>query len=491
MARELFLAIDIGTSSCKVCVFDRKGQVLFSTKRGYGTSSPHPGFAEQDPEEIYREIKEGVKEAVTAFSPSSFVALAFDTMLHSFLLVNERMQPLYPLLNWMDTRSAREVEAMREEYHKLGFYSSNAVPLHTIFHPPRVIWFREHMPELWEKTHKILSIKDWILGRFTGVYACDLSTASATGLVDVKRSTWSEELLSWLGLPITKLPELVPPERTEPLRKGDFAEYTGLPAGVPVVFGGGDGPFANLGEGAFRKKEMVVTVGSSGAVRMCDRKPVFDPRKRSWCYYLADGIWVGGGAINNGGIVYSWIRDLLGERKDFSLKLYRERPLFLPFLTGERSPNWNPYARGILFGLSYFHTPEALIQSALEGVAFRVRSIYEMLREVMGDPRRVIVSGGFATTEHGKRVLCDVLGVKVEVSLYPSAPAKGAFLLALKALGEVEHLEGLPSSLFPENPLLEPIEEHRAFYERLYRLYEKIYAQNAGLFKEFVELGLS
>ncbi|MGC8777968.1 MAG: gluconokinase [Candidatus Caldatribacteriaceae bacterium] len=490
MAKDLFLAVDIGTSSCKVCVFDRKGQVLLTVKRDYGTSSPHPGFAEQDPEEIYQKIKDGVKEAVISFSPFSFVALAFDTMLHSFLLVDEKMQPLYPLLNWMDTRSAQEVEARREEYRTLGFYQRNAAPLHTIFHPPRVVWYRNHMPGVWEKVHRILSIKDWVLGRLTKVYACDLSTASATGLVDLRRRSWLEELLSWLGLPAGKLPELSPPERVEPLKEGDFTRDTGLPAGLPVVFGGGDGPFANLGEGAFREREMVVTVGSSGAVRMCEREPIFDPRGRSWCYYLADGIWVGGGAINNGGIVYSWIRELLGEKEDFSLDISRERPLFLPFLTGERSPSWNPYARGILFGLSYFHTPEALIQSALEGVAFRVRSIYEMLCEVMGTPRRVILSGGFATTENGKRVLCDVLGVPVEVSHYPSASAKGAFLLALRALGEVPSLKDLSSSFFPENPLLEPIEERTLFYEKLYRLYEKVYTQNAGLFKEFAELGL-
>ncbi|MCX7950192.1 MAG: gluconokinase, partial [Treponemataceae bacterium] len=455
------------------------------------TRSPHPGFAEQNPEEIYQGIKEATKEAVTSFYPFSFAAVSFDTMLHSFLLVDSGMQPLYPLLNWMDTRSAKEVEMMQDAYRQSRFYYQTAVPLHTIFHPPRVVWFQKNQPELWKRTTRILSIKDWVLGRLTGVYACDLSTASATGLVDVQKRCWSEDVLSWLRLPPEKLPELSLPERIESLKKGDFTRDTGLPEGIPVIFGGGDGPFANLGEGAFRPKEMVVTVGSSGAVRMCEREPVFDERGQSWCYYLADGIWVGGGAINNGGIVYSWLRNLLGERQDFALDLYRERPLFLPFLTGERSPNWNPYARGVLFGLSYFHTPEALIQSALEGVAFRVRSIYNMLCRVMGVPHRIVLSGGFATTDHGKRVLCDVLGVPVEVSLYPSASAKGAFLLSLKALGEVKHLADLPSWFFPENPSLEPVEEHKVFYEKLYQLYERVYTQNAPLFKEFVELGLA
>ena len=124
-------------------------------------------------------------------------------------------------------------------------------------------------------------------------------------------------------------------------------------------------PFANLGDGAFREGEMVVTVGSSGAVRMCSPHPVFDPGELSWCYYLADGIWVGGGAINNGGIVYSWIKDLVGE-EDWGGIFIDNVLSFFPFLTGERSPNWNAYARGVLFGLSYFHQRSALLQAAFE-----------------------------------------------------------------------------------------------------------------------------
>ncbi len=489
---ELFLTVDIGTSSCKVCVFNREGVVLASTKRDYPTLSPHPGFAEQDPEEMYRAVKEATRECLTSFPPSSFAALAFDTMLHSFLLVGEDGSPLYPLLNWMDTRSAQETEELREEYLTYGFYRESATPLHTIFHPPRIRWFARGKEEIWGKTWKILSIKDWILWRLTGILACDFSTASATGLLHLDRVSWSENILRWLGVSEERLPSLCPPEHSASLQEGDFTRETGLPAGLPVVWGGGDGPFANLGEGAFRQREMVVTVGSSGAVRMCERHPVFDLRGRSWCYYLADGIWVGGGAINNGGIVYSWITQLLKESgADFRLEISRERPLFLPFLTGERSPNWNAYARGILFGLSYFHTPHALIQAAFEGVAFRVRSIYEMLQEVMGSPHRVIVSGGFAISEHGQRVLCDVLGIPVEVSSYPSASAKGAFLLTLKVLGEVKHLEELPQYLFLTNPQIAPIEEHKNFYDKLYGLYEEIYRRNAELFPRFVALGLA
>ena len=488
----LIITVDIGTSSCKVCVFDEEGQILFSTKRDYPAFSPQPGFAEQDPVEIYRNVKQTVKEAVESFPDSSFSAIGFDTMLHSSLLVDREGNPLYPLLNWMDTRSAHEVEEMRDEYQKYGFYKQNAAPLHTIFNPPRVRWFRKNMPELWQKAQKMVTIKDWVLWNITGVLGCDFSTASATGLMDLQKVSWSKDILDWLQLSEDFLPPLCPPENVLPLREGDFSADTGLAPGLPVVWGGGDGPFANLGEGAFREKEMVVTVGSSGAVRMCQLAPVFDPQERGWCYYLADSIWVGGGAINNGGIVYSWVRDLLNkEAKDFELDIRRERPLFLPFLTGERSPNWKANARGIVFGLSYFHDFASLMQAAFEGVAFRVRSIYDMLCEIMGKPKRVVLSGGFAQTDKGERVICDVLGREVEVSSLPSASARGAFLVSLKALGEVKRLVELPDKFFPPNPVLEPVAEHALFYNQLYELYWEIYRRNVDLFDRFIELGLA
>ncbi|MCX6090505.1 MAG: FGGY-family carbohydrate kinase, partial [Candidatus Atribacteria bacterium] len=212
-----------------------------------------------------------------------------------------------------------------------------------------------------------------------------------------------------------------------------------------------------------------------------DRKPVFDPAGRCWCYYLADGIWVAGGGINNGGIVYSWMKDIAGESDCWEIDLHRPRPLFLPFLVGERSPNWDAYARGVLFGLSYFHDRDALMQSTFEAVAFRIRSIEEMLQRVVGEPHRVVVSGGFAISEKGSRVLCDTLGVPVFLSSLPSAPTKGAFLLSRKVLGEVTTLDQLSPDYFPDNPLLEPIPERVQFYTELYRFYLKLYQANAPL----------
>lgn len=490
MADRLFLAVDIGTSSLKACVFDSLGNLLATTKREYPTHSPQAGYAEQDPEEIFASLLSALKELTSSFPGNTFEALAFDTMLHSFLLVDEKGTPLVPLWNWMDTRSFQEVEEFRKTYEEENLYALTASPLHTIYHPPRVLWFKKHLPWLWSKASKILSIKDWILWRLTGELFCDYSTASGTGLLELERKAWSEKICGLIGISPLLLPPLCEPDFSLPLRNEDFGREVGLPLGIPVVWGGGDGPFANLGEGCFREREMVVSVGSSGAVRMCAHQPVFDPKRQSWCYYLASDIWVGGGAINNGGIVFSWMRDLV-KGDEVTLDPFRRRPLFLPFLTGERSPYWDPYARGILFGLSFFHTPEEFLQAAYEGVAFSVRALFEMLRRVMGDPKRVVIGGGFALSRTGRRVLCDVLGVKVAVSTYPSSSAKGAFLVALKALGGISSFEDLPPDFFPVEEVLFPEREASSFYERLFRLWEKLYEVNAPLFREFIQFGLA
>ncbi|MGQ9622389.1 MAG: gluconokinase [Candidatus Caldatribacteriaceae bacterium] len=490
MAGELFLAADLGTSSLKICVFDISGNVLLSTKREYPTLSPSPGFAEQNPEDIVSALVDAVKEATSSFCPSSFSALTFDTMLHSFLLVDGEGKPLAPLWNWMDTRSFEEMEELRKTYNSRDIYCLTAAPLHTIYHLPRILWVQKHKKDLWEKTHKILSIKDWVLWRLTGELFSDYSTASGTGLLEVERKRWSEAVCDLLRCPPKLLPPLCEPDFVVPLRGKDFSEATGLPLGIPVVWGGGDGPFANLGEGSFREGEMVISVGSSGAVRMCARRPVIDPKRRAWCYYLASDIWVGGGAINNGGIVFSWMKDLVKE-KDVTLDLFRRRPLLIPFLTGERSPYWDPYARGILFGLSFFHTPEAFLQAAYESVAFSIRAVFEMLVGVMGLPKKVTIGGGFALSETGKRVLSNVLGIPLGVSTYPSSSAKGAFFVALKAMGYIHSFEELPPSFFPiEGPVI-PEEEARDFYERLFHFWVKVYETNAPLFQEFVRFNLA
>ncbi len=489
MKSKLYLAIDIGTSSCKACVFDAKGNLRSSAKREYPTRTYHSGFAEQDPYEILRGITDAAKEAVSSFPSRDFQAICFDTMLHSLLFLDREGKPAHPLLNWMDTRAGEEVEHLQDAYREKGVYARTAAPLHTIYHLPKLLWFARHREDVLKNSGCVTSIKGWVLSLLTGECAEDFSTASATGLLDLRGKTWSLELLKLAHIKRLELPPLVEPEHTRLLLEGDFSRNTGLPPGLAVVWGGGDGPFANLGEGIFHQGEMLVTVGSSGAVRMCAPSPVFDEGEHSWCYYLADGIWVAGGAINNGGIVYSWMRDLLGEG-EVPLDVKRPRPLFLPFLTGERSPNWDPFARGVLFGLSSSHDRFSLLQAALEGVGFRVRSIYEMLVEVMGEPHRVVISGGLASTVNGRRLLTDILGRKVEVSELPSASARGAFLVALKAQGAIESLRDLPPRLFPNREEVTPLPEAQDMYDKLFRFYEKTYRHVQPLFREFARFEL-
>lgn len=490
MPGDLILAIDIGTSSCKVCLFDSRGEILTITKKEYPTHSPQPTYAEQDAGVIYSGIVEAVCEAIEGYQITAITAITFDTMMHSTFFIDRDGNPLAPLLNWMDTRSMAEVEELREEYRSQNFYFHSGVPLHTIYTLPRLRWFQKNIPGVLDSAWKIVTIKDWILGKITGEWFCDYSTASGTGLLNLSRLNWDDDLLSLVHCSSDKFLPLCEPEYCSHLMKGDFSKATGLLPGIPVIWGGGDGPYANLGEGMFHPGEMVVTVGSSGAVRMCDRKPVFDPNGRSWCYYLADGIWVGGGAINNGGIVYSWMNELLKDDDQWEIDLHRQRPLFLPFLTGERSPNWNAHARGILFGLSYFHNREGLMQSVYEGIAFRVRSIYKMMQDVIGNPTQTVINGGFGISPKGSLVLCNVLGIPVQLSNYPSAPGKGAFLLALKSQGVIQTFDDLSVDYFPERPFLQPISEHTEFYEKLYCFYEKVYRANEGLFKEFTDFHL-
>ncbi|HQK83973.1 MAG TPA: FGGY family carbohydrate kinase, partial [Atribacter sp.] len=272
-SQELILTIDIGTSSCKVCLFDLSGAIRATAKSEYPTLSPQPSFAEQDVSAIYSGIVQSVKAVLSKHSPSRVIALACDTMLHSTLLLDEEGDPLYPLLNWMDTRCQDELKSLNQEYQEKRFYFRNGVPLHTIYNLPRLIWFRKHYPSFLQSAWKIVTIKDWFLGKITGEWYCDYSTASGTGLLNLFDRRWDEELVSCAQVSTKQFLPLCEPDHHFPLQVGPFTHDTGLLPGIPVVWGGGDGPFANLGEGMFHQREMVITVGSSGAVRMCDHQP--------------------------------------------------------------------------------------------------------------------------------------------------------------------------------------------------------------------------
>ena len=488
------LGIDVGTTACKAVIADLQGRVLSSGTAVYPIYTPHPSWMEEDPEEVWAGMVAAVRQAVAdnPLGPSSIRALSFSGVLHSMVPVDREWRPLTRALTWGDRRSISLAARIRHETDPHRLYLRTGCPIHPMYLPAKIAWFREERTEVHRQAYKYLSIKDYILHKLCGECLGDISIASGSGLMNTHQLCWDAEALELAGISEEKLPPLVSPETVLEGIAPEWAEAMGLPVDIPIVVGAADGGLANLGTGTVAAGQMTSTIGSSGAVRLITHAPRFDEQERTWCYVLTEGTWFVGGAINNGGIVYQWFRDkfcreeieqakLMGREAYDLLNAYAEEVglgaeglIFLPYLTGERNPYWNANARGVLFGLSLHHSRKHIARAIMEGVAFRMYSIFQALEELSGGVREIRASGGFTRSELWVQILADVYGHPIVTTVAKESSSMGAIFLAMKALGYIDSLEEA-GPLVPLQTVFEPDMRNHEAYLRLYELFHTLY----------------
>ena len=487
-ARDLILAIDLGTTACKVLLVDAGVRVLSSGSAAYPTLVPHPDWAEQDPEQVWQGMLLAVRRTLqdAAVDRTRIAAISFSAAMHGLLLLGEAGRPLTRCLTWADRRGQPQAQRLRRECDAHAVYLRTGCPLQPLYWPARWLWFREQRPEIARTTQRLVGLKDFFLMRLVGCCVMDVSLASGTGLLDVRSWTWDAAMLEALGLTPQQLPQLVLPDAVVGTLSPRWADELGLPGDVRVVAGGADGGCANLGAGAVGAGQVVTSVGTSGAVRAIVPQPLLDVDERTWCYALTQDRWLVGGAINNAGSVYTWLRDQLGlageagcsfEQLDAwasAVPAGSEGLVFLPFLLGERSPGWRANARGVLLGLSAHHTREHLVRAAVEGVALRLLSVFEVLEELLGTANQVCVTGGLARSLLWVSVLADVYGRPLAVASVEETSALGAVFVALKALGHIADYAQVRALTAVER-VQQPDMARHDLYMRLYEVYKGVY----------------
>jgi gluconokinase len=356
--------------------------------------------------------------------------------------------------------------------------------------PAKIRWWRTHRPAVFAAAARFVGIKDYVIGRWTGDAVTDRSTASGTGLFDAHAFDWADDLLDIAGIGRTRVPHLVEPTDAIPVPVV-WLRSVGLPDDCLLVAGGGDGVLQTLGTGIASPGQFVAMVATSGAIRsVVDRPKTDGDHARTWCYYLAEGRWIAGAAINNAGIVLAWLRDQWGAivranggreptLDDITGWASEVGPgagglLFLPYLAGERAPGWNARARGTLVGLSLSHDHRHIARATLEGVAYRMRSILEPMEEVVGAAQEIRVAGGFIRSPLWMQVTADVLGRNLTLVDSPEASSLGAAILAMRATGHVASLEDAPHVEAIGN--VAPNAGTMTTYTTLYAQYQAIYA---------------
>lgn len=502
---KYFVGIDVGTSSCRAVAFDGEFNILAAAGREYSIISPHPGWAEQDPEAILESVVDVLSRVLAdprlgGERPS---AVGVGAVMHSMICLDRDGRPITNAWIWADLRSGREAEALKEKYG-LELYNRTGCPVHPMYLPAKLVWLKENDPDTFSRMARIVSIKEYLVYRLTGKFVADESVAAATGLLNIHSLRWDDFILDAVGVRRELLSEPVSPLTTVEGFTTEYAKSKGLPAGVPLVVGASDGTLSNLGSGAVAPGQIAAMIGTSGAVRMLADRPVLDPKGRTWCYYLSSGKWVPGGATNNGGNILRWYRDLFASRELDEAKakgvdpyqILSERAtsvppgskglIFLAFLAGERSPYYNANARGVLFGLNLGHGPAEVVRAIMEGVVFQLYSVFEALVGTVGQPKEVRASGGFARSPEWLQIMADTFGVPLAVPRVIEGSAFGAAALAMISAGELSGLEDV-SRFIKIEKTVDPIPERTKIYRELYEVYMNLYRKLAPEFAQIAE----
>ncbi|MCC6190771.1 MAG: gluconokinase [Anaerolineales bacterium] len=491
----LVVGLDLGTTRCKAVAVTPAGTVAAAASADYALHTPHPGWAEQPADAVWRGAVAAL-QALAAQAPARQIeGLGLSGAMHSLLPVNADGAPLAPALTWADQRAAPQAEALRRQLGSRAahaLYTRTGCRLNALYHPAKLRWWREAAPAVWVQAARFVALKDWVLWRLTGAWLTDEGLASTTGLLDLRRLEWDFEALSAAGIEASRLPALSPAAVVGGTLLPAAARATGLPAGLPVAPGSSDGGAANLGAGAVLPGQTVVTVGTSGAVRRLVAEPWLDQRERTWCYVLAAGHWFAGGAINNGGLALQWVRERFYADEPGDLGYARllqeaaaiapgaEGVVVLPYFSGERSPHWNPEARAVVTGLGLEHTRAHIARAALEGVAYCLADVWAALGQPPSAPGlawpEACLTGSISRNPIWAQIVADVLGAVLLADQAADASAVGGALFGHLALGHLACLEDAAH----RPPLAErytPDPRRHAEYAERHQHFQALYAR--------------
>ncbi len=495
---SICLGLDIGTTGAKCCAFDVNGNLISLGRQNYGVIQPRPGWVEQDPDEIVEAAFDSIRQCLHGMGQAHQVeAVGLSSMFHSTLLVDEDMRKLTNLIIWADTRSTNALRNYQGLFRDL--YPLTGCVYHEMYPLAKLIWLRQERPDLLEKASKIISIKEYVLWHLTNRMAVDISIASGTGLFNIHTRDWEKSIFDKLKIDVSKMNQTVAPSTVVGYITKECSDKTGLKQGIPVVIGAGDGALSTLGSNCLDESKMTFMVATSGAVRKISKKPVIDPQRRTWCYILDEENWLPGSAINNAGIVMSWyVKNFYPDINDVKADPYKlmenwaseipagsEGLIFLPFLTGERGPYWNSNARGTIFGMALHHDRRHVARAIIEAVAFRMRSIYEALCDVAGEPKQIIATGGLMKSNLWVQVCADVLGRTIYRVNIEEASSFGASIMAMKGIGLIGNYDEILSSAVKILDGFDPIEGNKKIYSELYEIYKNVYAK---LQEDFVSI---
>jgi len=463
------LAIDVGSSSVRVGAVDDKGEVAeAASQRRYELRKDHTGASEADPRDLVALVAECLDEACAEL-PGDFEVLgvAMDTFWHSVAGVDADGASTTPVFTWADNRAAQDAAALRDELDEAAVHARTGCVLHSSYVPAKLRWLARTQPETFARTARWISPGSLALLELCGEARVSGSMASGTGLLDLREGSWDAEVLAAVGVAPEQL-ATVSDTPHDGLREPYAARWPRL-ARVPWYPAIGDGGASNVGCGAVGRRRAALNVGTSGALRVAWRADEVEVPEGLWCYRADARRFVVGGALSNGGNIVAWLFDTLRlpDRAETERAIAAMRPgehglNILPLLAGERGPSYADHAHGVFAGVSLATGPLDVLRGTLEAIALRFALVDQILdRSVAGEHEVIATGGGMLNSPAWMRIMTDVLGRRLVPSQVKEASARGAALVALEALGEIDAVEDVPA---PLGEPLEPDPEAHAVY---------------------------
>ena len=469
--------------------FALQGKATFS----FGLEVPRPQWAQQDPDRVLSGVLRVMRQCLkkTGMVPHDLLGIGLSGVLYSLLAIDSKGRPLLPLIQWSDNRAEEESSRLDQAFQAADLYWKTGCRNNAMYLPAKILWIKENLPDLYARAAKFISIKDYVAQHLTGGdYTTDYIVASASGLFNIHEKRWDRDVLELLGLAEDRLPAAVPPQSLLGTIRREVARKTGFLEGTPVYAGGGDGPLSNVGAGAIEPGHLNLSIGSGGILRIILDQPRLCPLQRTWCYLLKEDRWILGG-VNNGGMVLQWFWESFwgkeARRKEKgkgrfalldewakSVPPGSEGLVFLPYLTGERSPNWRTEARASFFGIHSRHHRGHFTRSVMEGLGFQMQRVFTAMEEISGGVEEIRFTGGFTRSLLWSQMMCDILGRVALVPRVEESSALGAAAMAALGMGVVPDLLAVKEKVEIERVLHPDWECHRR-YEELCGLFADLY----------------
>lgn len=489
----LYIGIDLGTSAVKLLLMDSEGKLVNMVSREYPLYFPQPGWSEQRPEDWYRQTVEGIRELLKDADKSQVAGISFGGQMHGLVILDEQDNVIRPAILWNDGRTAEETDYLNQVIgrDKLSAYTANIA--FAGFTAPKLLWVKKKEPENFAKIAKIMLPKDYLAYKLTGVHCTDVSDASGTLLFDVKNRCWSKEMCDICGIRMEWLAKSYESYEAVGTLLPKVAEELEISAQVKVAAGAGDNAAAAVGTGTVGDNRCNISLGTSGTIFISSKRFGVDKYNALHSFAHADGSYHLMGCMLSAASCNKWwmddiigTRDYAGEQAGIG-KLGENHVYYLPYLMGERSPHNNPNARAAFIGMTMDTTRAEMTQAVLEGVAFALRDSLEVAKSLGIDLKHTKICGGGAKSPLWRKIIANVLNLKVDIIESEEGPALGGAMLAAVACGEYGSVEEIAAKVVRIVDTVEPEPELVEKYNARYAQFRQIYPACRPLFEKLLQ----